>query len=314
MVIIGLVCHLIIYYTYRNQGKYREGMLFAILLPEGALLDPEIQHIQLQYSKKIKSSNRWVIASYVPLIVLHSWTTFQVLYYIWWLIVIIFWLTKPFRQSLHATIAVKREHDWYVKPKQEFNGELVNDDGDEYWSNRFVYHNANDRRVFVSKRVGIGLTINTATWAGKFIRRSIIFITLLCCILISLMMIRTEFNSPKLEITEGETISIKYPMFSDTLLVEDIVDISIVDEYPKVKKISGVVTIHSLRGYFRSIDFGEIRMYVIKRKPPYIKIQLNSGYVFYNDQDPEVTKRWYKELLLLHNVNLMKKKSTGNIK
>ncbi|MCR8658490.1 DUF5808 domain-containing protein [Paenibacillus endoradicis] len=301
LVITGIVCHLIIYYTYRNQGKYREGMLFAVLLPESALLDPEIQHIQQQYSKKMKVSNRWMIASYIPLIALHSWTTFQLLYYIWWLIVIIFWLTKPFRQSLQATMALKEEHEWYVKPKQEVNGQLVDDDGDEYWSNGFTYHNTNDRRVLVPKRIGIGETINTATRTGKIIMRSTISITLLSFIFISFMLIRSEFNSPILEILEGDTIAINYPMYSTNMFVEDIVDISLVNDYPKVKKINGEATKNFLRGQFNSSDLGKIKMYIFKNNPPYIEIQLKSGYVFYNDQDPEMTKQWYEELLLLHN-------------
>lgn len=289
-------------------------MLFAILLPEGALSNSEIQIIQQQYSRKIKINNRWMIVSYIPLIALHSLTTFQVLYFIGWLILMIFWLTKPFRQALIAIIVLKQEHDWYVNDKQEVSGLLVNDDGDEYWRNGFTYDNANDRRVLIPRRAGIGITINTATRTGKIIKSSTIFITLLCCILISLMMIRTEFNSPKLQITQGQTIVIKYPMYSDNFLVEDIIGVSIVDNYPKVKKISGVVTINSLRGYFRSSKLGEIRMYITKRNPPYIQIQTKSGYIFYNDKDPEKTKQWYKKLLVLHNqtVNMMKYKS--NIK
>lgn len=301
LAITGIMCHLVVYYTYRNQGKYREGMLFAILLPEGAMLDPEIQHIQQQYNKKIKVSNGWMLASYIPLIALYPWTTFQVLYYLWWLIFIIFWLASPFRQSFQATIALKREHEWYVKPNQEANGQLVNDDGDEYWSNGFTYHNSQDNRILVPKRIGVGKSVNTATLTGKLIIGSTVITTLLIFSIISFIMIRSEFNAPSLKIVEGEIIVINYPMQSMKFLMEDVVDIKLVNEYPRMNKIDGEATTSFLRGKFRSSELGKLKMYVFKNNPPYIRIQTKSGYVFYNDQNPNITKQSFEELQLIYN-------------
>ena len=314
LIIIAIIIHSIVYYTYRHQWKYREGNLFAILLPEGALLDPEIQHIQQQYKKKMKVNNLWMLASYIPLIALYPWMLFQVLYSLWLLISIPLWLTSPFRRSFQKTLEIKREHEWYIRPKEEANDQLFSDDGDEYWRNGITYHNANDRRVLVPKRIGTGKSINTATSTGKFIKNSTIIIIVIIFSLISIIMIRFQLNSPTFEIIEGDTIAIIYPMYSNNFLIDEMVDVSIVNDYPEMTKNSGVETLFSLRGHFLSNDLGEIRMYVFKRKPPYIKLQFVSGYVYYNDLDPEKTKQWYEKLLFLHNERLIEADFTRNIK
>lgn len=299
LILTGLICHVIIYYTYRGQANYREGMLFAILLPEGASSDPEIQQIQKNYNKRMKLYNRWLIASYIPILALYPWISFQIIYFLSWLVIIIFLITQPFRQAFQATIALKREHEWYVKSKQEIDGEMVNDDGDEYWSNGFTYHNANDPRVLIPKRIGIGETINTATLTGKLVIGGTIGITAILFVFISFIIIRSEFTSPAINFSEPAVISIEYPMYSYNFSVEDVIDVTLVDEYPKATKINGEATSDYLRGQFRMKELGKTRMYVFKHNPPYICIQLENGYIFYNDQNPDTTIRVYETIEML---------------
>ncbi|MCJ8012155.1 DUF5808 domain-containing protein [Paenibacillus sp. KQZ6P-2] len=80
------------------------------------------------------------------------------------------------------------------------DGKVVYTDDDEYWVNGFTYHNPNDKRIFVPKRVGIGDTVNTATLGGKMIICGTVFIVAVIVIGVSFMLIRSELTSPELKV------------------------------------------------------------------------------------------------------------------
>lgn len=52
----------------------------------------------------------------------------------------------------------------------------INNEQDKYWFLYFIYFNPNDRRIFLSKRSGLGITLNFAKLSSWLILALIIFV------------------------------------------------------------------------------------------------------------------------------------------
>ncbi|MBE1444177.1 putative membrane protein [Paenibacillus sp. OAS669] len=178
----------------------------------------------------------------------------------------------------------------------EQDGKIIYTDDDEYWSNGFTYHNPQDRSILVPKRVGIGETVNTGTWAGKIIVGGSIGVAAAVIIGVSFMLIRSELTPPVLTVTDGQRIQIDYPMYSYDFQLADIKQMDLVDTVPSGIKTNGEATDKQARGHFRLKDLGNARMYIFKNNPPYIRIKLDEGYIFYNEKDPSQTKQLFEQI------------------
>ncbi|WP_018759128.1 DUF5808 domain-containing protein [Paenibacillus terrigena] len=209
-----------------------------------------------------------------------------------WLVVTLLFTAIPLGIILTVNHRVKMsEQDILAN-----DGKIIYSDDDEYWGNGFTYHNPNDSSVFVTKRVGIGFTINSATPVGKvFVWGSaIVFAAII--VGVSFLLIRSELTSPVLTITAEHIVHIDYPMYSYDFKMDDIEQLSLVDSIPKGTKTNGEATDQYARGNFRLKELGRSKLYVVKNNPPYIQIKLKDLYVFYNEKDPTQTKKWYEQL------------------
>ncbi|MFC3789135.1 DUF5808 domain-containing protein [Paenibacillus sp. GCM10012307] len=184
----------------------------------------------------------------------------------------------------------------------ELDGKPIYTDDDEYWSNGLTYHNPDDKAIFVPKRVGIGETVNTGTLAGKWIAWGPVPLVVAIVIGVSFLLINSEINPPVLTVTPEHNIEIDYPMYSFDFNVTDIEQISLVDKVPSGVKTNGEGTDKIARGHFKLKELGKARMYIFK-SPPYIQIKLKDSYVFYNEKDPEQTKRVFEQLQELYKLN-----------
>lgn len=444
----ALICFLTALFTYGNQAQYKNGMLFAVLLPADAAGHEEFRTIRARFKKRFMLTSFVLAAGLVLLAVLHRWFAYQLVGFFVWLLVFVAAMGGPFRRAFRETLEVKRRNHWFVGPKRvvhsdlraavaknqraaplwlflipfgmaaaamwwagrsgiplvagsggllltvlllllsvnmrrtkakvysmnsEVNvllnqakrralsylyvvlaimenihalllsaffrdhsvgpqgvwvaglilfsafpagmiyyvyrnhhklerevlsqdGKVVYTDDDEYWANGFTYHNPNDNSVFVTKRVGIGETINTATTAGKWMAGGVIGITLAVIIGVSFMVIRSEMTSPELTVTSGGNVDIHYPMYSYSFPLADVEQVSLVEQVPSGTKTNGEATGQYARGHFRLAEVGKTRLYIYKNNPPYIQIKLKDLYIYYNEQDPAETRRIYGEL------------------
>ena len=445
----AVICYIVLLATYKPQAKYREGMLFAVTLPEEALEHAEIRRIQARFQASLTRAGIGLAIGLVPFVLLYRWLPYQILYFFVWLAIFMIIMVIPFRRAFRETLALKRQHGWFVGQKsviwtdlrvaqlknqrsaslwlyavpfamnaglllwmirkdaelagiaasgffltalflvislymrrtkakvysmntevnlilnqarrrslsylwlwmaiaesihsgflyilllnentamdgiwlaiillftalpvggvfyvyrkirileQEIlsqDGKVVYTDEDEYWANGFTYHNPHDKSIFVPKRVGIGATVNTATPVGKVLVWGTVAITAVVILGVSFMLIRSELTSPTLAMTDNHRVDIQYPMYSYDFDIGDIEELSLVDSVPSGVKTNGEATGQYARGHFRLKELGKTRLYVFKDNPPYIRIKLGNGYIFYNEKDPERTKEVFKQL------------------
>lgn len=435
--------------TYKPQAKYRNGMLFAVALPAHAVDHPGIRDIQAGFVRRMNRTILVTLAASVPFAVLHFWPVYQIIYFLVWLPVFSVALVVPFRRAFRETLALKREHEWFVgsnriiagdlrvahlKNKRaaslwlfaipfamsgalvlwagsmdfpfygaafgglaltallfvvallmrrtkgtvfsansetnlvlnqarrravsyllltvamlenahflflylllandneamngvwlavvllfpaipvglviyvyrririqereiiENDGKAIRTDDDEYWANVFTYHNPMDKSVFVPKRVGIGETVNTGTLTGKLIVWGSVALLAVVIAGVSFMLIRSELTSPLLTVESDRQIQIRYPMYSYSFDIGEIREITLVESVPSGFKMNGESTNRYARGHFRLRELGKARLYIFKNNPPYIRMKLDDGYIFYNEEDPAATRRLFVQL------------------
>ncbi len=445
----AIICYIVLLATYKPQAKYRSGMLFAVTLPEEALEHEGIRGIQARFQASFNKASIGMGLGLIPFLILYQFMSVQVLYFFVWLVGSVIVMVLPFRRAFWETLALKREHEWFVGHKRviltdlrvsqlknqrsaslwlyvipflmvaglllwairgdaelyaiaacgflltalffgfslyirrmrtkvysmntEVNlvlnqarrrslsylwlwmaiaenihlgllcllllnenpamdgvwlavillftaipvgsllyvyrkintleqeilsrdGKIVYTDEDEYWSNGFTYHNPYDKSIFMPKRVGIGETVNTATPVGKLIVWGAVGMTAVLILGVTFMMIRSELTSPALAITSEHSVEIKYPMYSYDFSIDDIQELTLVDSIPSGAKTNGEATGKYARGYFRLKELGKSRLYIFKDKPPYIRIKLDSGYIFYNEKEPGRTRELFEQL------------------
>jgi len=99
-------------------------MLFAITLPPHALEHEEIQSIRARFNKQFKKASLWMILCYVPFLFLHYLMTYQFIYFFVWISVFFFVMVIPFRRAFRDTLALKREHEWFVGTKRVIQSDL----------------------------------------------------------------------------------------------------------------------------------------------------------------------------------------------
>jgi hypothetical protein len=201
----------------------------------------------------------------------------------------------PIALIWNASRRIKRIVDEAV----EADGQTIYSDGDEYWGNGFTYHNPNDRRVFVEKRIGIGMTVNTGTTAGKWFMGITLGIAAAVLIGVSFLLVHSELKPPVLSISEERQIEIDYVLYSIDFPAEAMLDIALVEELPRGRRINGEATDTVARGHFNLDGLGKSRLYLFKNNPPYIRIQLADTYIFYNEKDPDQTRQVYERLMKL---------------
>jgi len=175
-------------------------------------------------------------------------------------------------------------------------GKTIYTDDDEYWANGFTYHNPHDKSIFVTKRVGIGETVNTGTFVGKLLVWGTVGLTAAVIIGASFMLIRSELTSPTLTVTREHKVEINYPMYSFGFNIADIEQLTLVDHVPSGTKTNGESTDKHARGHFRLKELGKTRLYIFKNNPPYIRIKLEDVYIFYNERDPHLTEQLFEQL------------------
>jgi len=447
--ITAVICYLVLWVTYKSQATYNKGMLFAVTLPAHVTEHEDIKQIQADYKKRFAQVRLWMGVSFIPILALHVWTIYQIVYFFIWFTVFFFIMVSPFRRAFRDTLALKREQEWFVGAKRVLMGDLratrlkngraaplglfaipfvmaiglllwsgnaahelfllglsallltallfltslymrrtkakvysmnsdtnillnqarrratsylllvvaimanvhfsliyllimnenpameglwiaiilslslipvgwiiyvyrsisaqeqdvlahdgkvVYTDDDEYWANGMTYHNPHDPSVFVTKRIGIGETINTATAAGKAIVWSVIGVVAVLILGTSFMMIRSELSSPLLTITADKAVNIDYPMYSFQFLLTDIEEAVLVEEIPSGSKRNGESTSTYARGHFRLKEVGKSRLYIYKKNPPYIRLKLKDSYVYYNDKEAARTRELFGQL------------------
>lgn len=169
-------------------------------------------------------------------------------------------------------------------------------DQDIYWRHGLTYYNPQNKSVIVPKRVGIGTTVNLATTGGKLIQYGSVLLAAIILIPIMVMTIRADSTPPQLRIEDNGTVAIDDSSYPFSFQLADIEELTLEDFVPSGFRANGMATSSYARGNFKLAELGAAKLYVFKRKPPFIHIKLKDRYIVYNDEEAERTKELFREL------------------
>ena len=158
-----------------------------------------------------------------------------------------------------------------------------------------VYHNPNDPRIFVPRRVtGMGWTINAGRPAGKLLYFG-------TGILILLIIGLVAFGGARdYQVTvQDSNIHIDAAMYDMTIKRDQVVSISTTDQLPGGTRTNGYGGANKSFGHFNMEGYGKCMMYIYNHVDQYIVVQLKGrdpGYVILNDKTPEKTKDLHRTI------------------
>ncbi len=179
------------------------------------------------------------------------------------------------------------------KYRTEMDPTLVNDD-DDNWLWGTLYYNPGDRHIMVSKRVGIGTTINAATPVGKgflvFSAAAILSLPIMCVWLILL-----EFTPISLKVSENclkaEHLKVDYE-----IPVSDIENPTLIYECPSLKKISGTAMERVEKGTFRISGGEKCEVFLNPQNAVFIQFDADGTTYFMSGADDKETKEAYENI------------------
>ena len=128
-------------------------------------------------------------------------------------------------------------------------------DDDENWLWGLIYYNPGDVRVNVEKRFGVGTTINMATPVGKAMA-VVLAVVLVATTALCAWPIALEFTPITLTV-EGESLVARQIGEDYVIEVDDIQNLTLVEELPSMTRTNGTGMETLLKGTFRLTETGE---------------------------------------------------------
>lgn len=184
----------------------------------------------------------------------------------------------------------------YIEKISDMDEEKRIVDEDSYWINGQIYYNPKDPKILVSKRIGIGSSMNMGNPKSKVLSIIIgIFIAIVMIYSIGTIIV-LDFSTPQISVTPLKEVRIDYPMYNEKFKIGDINEIKLLEELPPTSKTNGVSTDEYARGYFTMKGYGQVKGYWYNDSSPYIVILLDKRVVVIGEDTKEGTLRLYEEL------------------
>lgn len=89
-------------------------------------------------------------------------------------------------------------------------------------------------------------------------------------------------------------------MYGEVYSWESIEDVELIEELPNIEmRTNGSALNSSLKGHFRTTEFGSVKLFVNTQKPPFIYLKTDNGITIFNMENKDETEGIYEEILRL---------------
>lgn len=182
---------------------------------------------------------------------------------------------------------------YLVKSEQKIDEEFISSEDDFY--DLFGYNNPNDPRILVPSKLNIGnMEINRGNGAGKaiYLVSTILIIALVGSVGYFLTPAKYNFNFA------GDRLEIHTKIYSDKVDLSDVVEIELLDEFPKVEMIRTNGTSIESQGYgnFEMKGIGPVRLYIYTKVDKVIHMKTKDKNFYFNMEDDEKTIELYNKI------------------
>lgn len=151
-------------------------------------------------------------------------------------------------------------------------------DEDDRWIWGIFYYNPNDARLMVNARTGINSTFNLARRSGQVLM-GLVLAMLLACPLMGVWLMGMERAPVELEVTETELVGSHYGG-EWSVALEDIAEIQVLAERPKLRRVAGTGMESALTGQFSAEDWGRVTVCLDPRTGPWLLVTAEDGTLY----------------------------------
>ena len=215
----------------------------------------------------------------------------------WQLSDFFFWATALYILAtiVLLVIAVKKRRSVDASYKDKMDVEQLDDDDKWIWG--MIYYNPKDKHSMVEQRVGIGTTMNMATPAGKglaaFSGLAILSLPAVCVWLILLEFIPIQL------FVEGNMLVASQIREEYTVSVTSMENVTLLEELPKLSKVSGTGMEELKKGTFRIPEEGKCQVFMNPTNSLFIRFEASGTTYYMSGYDDKETMEVYEELLRL---------------
>ena len=151
-------------------------------------------------------------------------------------------------------------------------------DDDDRWLWGAFYYNPDDCRVIVNARTGINATFNLAKRPGQIIALFLAAM-MLALPLVGVWEMRMERAPVELEVTKTELVG-TYFGGEWSVTLEDIAEIQVLPERPKLRRVAGTGMENALTGQFSAEDWGRVTVCIDPRTGPWLLVTAEDGTLY----------------------------------
>ncbi len=151
-------------------------------------------------------------------------------------------------------------------------------DEDDLWIWGMLYYNPNDARLRVNARVGVGTTANLARRPAQVIM-ALVLALLLACPLIGVWIMGMERAPVELAVTESALEGSHYGG-TWSVALDDIAEVCILEECPRLRRISGSGLDNALTGQYNADGWGRVTCCIDPRTGPWLLVRQRDGRLF----------------------------------
>jgi hypothetical protein len=284
--------------------------ILGVTLPKDKMNYNSVQLIELSYNKNINSLAVVSTVLFVPELLLkidfQGYPSLVITYFFAWLAFILIASRRVVYSANKKLKILKQDNNWIAdnkltegnvaeRIKESDKREVTYRDEDDLWPNGIDYNNPNDVSIIVPKRVGNGKTLNLGNKIGRAIGLTSLALAILSVTGLSIFFLITDFYIPSISI-DGDKIEVSDLAYSTVFNSTDIKDIKLIETVPIESKIDGALTSSYARGEFNVNSYGTGKLFIFKKKSPYILIKLKDSYIIYNESDTIKTNNIYDKL------------------
>ena len=152
-------------------------------------------------------------------------------------------------------------------------------DEDAHWLWGLFYYNPNNRNLFVNERIGIGMSMNLARPAGKWMM-GICVLLILSMPLFGILLMAEEFSPIQMDVTP-QAVVVQQAFTTYQVPVDQIQQVRLFQELPAVSRISGTGLDNLLKGHFSLSGYGTAQLCLNPTQPPFLLLKTSDDvYLF----------------------------------
>lgn len=158
-------------------------------------------------------------------------------------------------------------------------------DEDDYWIWGLFYYNPHDKRAFINERVGMGMSMNFATAAGKAM--AVFTIVVLAALLPLCGWLISEELSVTTLTYSTDTIAAQHGSSIYEVPIEDVMEAELLEELPSCFRIWGTGMENLLKGSFSVEGYGTATFCLNPNDPPFLVLKTAEEIYFFSGTEAE---------------------------